>query len=300
MPGPEVRAARPADAPALATLTTAAYLGQWVYTPAQALGWVSRDPFTLLAETKGEVVAALLASPFVTAPGGLRLQLVGAQTGYTPLYLAALPRAAALGYTRLLSVVREDHTPQTTWLGAAGWRNAYQSWGARLDLSTFDPARFAALDKRLYLDGTEVELISQDAPEAVWGALHGLYVQGLEDAPRNPATTHDSASLDYFRQQVAGGAVWAATRRGEVLAYTALTRQGTEVSTEHTATRRDWRRRGLATLVSAQALAAAQAGGAVQATIGGAVANLGMLRLNQRLGYRPEPMWLTWVRALPG
>lgn len=297
-----VRDASADDAPALASLLSAAYLGQWTSTP-EALARRTSTPapgrFTLTALRAGEVVAGLDADPFPTAPGGLRVQLYGEPAAFTPLYLEALPRAAALGFRSLLSVVRQDHRPQVEFLAAVGFRNAYQSWGAHLDLKVFDFAPYRALEERHYLEGPEVQRYSHGSLDAPWDALHALYVEGLHDTPRNPTTTHDSDSLAYFRQQVAAGVVFAAVNRSEVLSYTALSLNNVSVDSEHTATRAVSRGRGLATLVKATALAWAQEQEYATASTGGNVANLPMLRVNQRLGYRPEPMWLTWVRELP-
>lgn len=303
----QIRDALPGDAAALARLLTAAHLNQWVYAPERvrrrldtpALDAPAPGRFTLSALRGGEVVAGLDADPFPTAAGGLRMQLYGDAAAFTPLYLEAILRAAGLGYRQLLSVVRQDHRPQVEFLGAAGFRNAYQSWGAHLDLSTFDFAPYRALEEKHYLDGTEVQRFGPDDKAAPWDALHALYAQGLRDTPKNPTTTHGADTPEYFRREVASGRVFAALRRGEVLAYTALGLNESSVDSEHTATRPDARGQGLATLVKATALAWAREQGYAAASTGGNVANLPMLNINTRLGYRPEPMWLTWVRGVP-
>lgn len=295
-----VRDALPADADALARLLTDTYLGQWVYTPDQMerrIGTPKPGRFTLSAGDGTEVVAGLDADPFITAPGGLRVQLYGDPAAFTPLYLEALTRAHRLGYRQLLSVVRQDHRPQVEFLGVAGWRNAYQSWGAHLDLTGFDFMTYQKLEEKHYLEGTEVHQYGPESPDAPWDALHRLYAESLKDTPRNPTTTH--ASPEYFRTQVAAGRVFAAVRRGEVLSYAVLGLEPGSVSSEHTATRAGHRNRGLATLVKATALNWAGSAGYARASTGGNVANLPMLRVNQRLGYLPEPMWLTWVQGVP-
>lgn len=296
-----IRDARAADAPTLARLLSDAYLGQWVYTPEhviQRLEPVRPGRFTLSARCGRKVQAGLDADPFGTAPGGLRVQLYGDPAAFTPLYLEALTRASVLGYRQLLSVVRQDHRPQVEFLGAAGFRNAYQSWGAHLELSSFDFAPYRALEEKHYLDGTEVHSYAPDNTDAPWDALHRLYAEGLQSTPKNPTTTHDSDSPEYFRSEVAAGRVFAAVRRGEVLSYTALGLNETGVDSEHTATRAASRGQGLATLIKATALAWAREQGYATASTGGNVANLPMLRVNQRLGYLPEPMWLTWVQGI--
>ncbi len=282
-------------------LLTDAYLGQWVYTPeyvTRRLEAVRPGRFALSACSGQEVRAGLDADPFSTVTGGLRVQLYGDPAAFTPLYLEALTRASALGYRQLLSVVRQDHRPQVEFLGAADFRNAYQSWGAHLELPGFDFAGYRALEEKHYLDGTEVHSYAPDSTDAPWDTLHRLYAEGLQDTPRNPTTTHDSGSPEYFRSEVAAGRVFAAVRRGEVLSYTALRLNETGVDSEHTVTRAAGRGQGLATLVKATALTWAREQGYASASTGGNVANLPMLRVNTRLDYRPEPMWLTWVRDI--
>ena len=297
-----VQDASSAQAPALARLLTDAYLGQWTYTPehiTRRLETVRPGRFTLSAYIGQEVRAGLDADPFSTVVDGLRVQLYGDPAAFTPLYLEALTRASALGYRQLLSVVRQDHRPQVEFLGAADFRNAYQSWGAHLELSSFDFAPYRALEEKHYLDGTEVHSYAPDSTDAPWDALHRLYAEGLQSTPKNPTTTHDSSSPEYFRSEIAPGRVFAAVRRGEVLSYTALGLNEKGVDSEHTATRAASRGQSLATLVKATALTWAREQGYTSASTGGNVANLPMLRVNTRLGYRPEPMWLTWVRDLP-
>lgn len=91
--------------------------------------------------------------------------------------------------------------------------------------------------------------------------------------------------------------------KGEIVALTRLTLgdgkgQGREVESEFTATHPAHRARGLGTLVKAHALAWAKGEGYTHAGTGGTVLNLPMLRVNTRLGYVTEPMWVTWERKL--
>jgi len=301
MPDFVLRDALPEDAPDLARLVTAACLGQWTTTTKQLRRRAERPgSFTLCARHGNTVVAGLNADPFVGVPGGLRVQLYGDPAAFTPLYLSALTRASALRFRQLLSVVRQDHRPQVEFLGAAGWRNAYQSWGAHLDLNTFDFAPYRQLEERQFLNGTEVRHFAPDSPDVPWEALHVLHDQSVQDTPRNPTTASVPGDLTHFRHEMAGGPLFVALRGHEVLSYTALKPGGASVETTHTTTRATHRGQGLATLLKATALEWARTAGYLRASTGGNVANLPMLRVNQTLGYRPEPMWLTWVRDLPG
>ena len=70
--------------------------------------------------------------------------------------------------------------------------------------------------------------------------------------------------------------------------------RGQHLDTEHTGVRRAHRSKGLATLLKARSLAWARENGGREASTGGTVLNLPMLKVNHRLGYLPEPMWVTW------
>ncbi|MFC4452562.1 GNAT family N-acetyltransferase [Deinococcus sonorensis] len=303
MPEWTVRAACAADAEALAPLVSAAYLGQWITTPEQLVARMDAagpNHFVLVAEAEGAVQAGVLASGFPTAPAAVRLQWCGVPSASTPLYLAALSWVAtsAPDVRQLISVVREDHADQVAFLTAAGFRNAHQSWGAHLALPDLDLTRYDALEERLYLAGYETERLAWPAPAADLASLYRLWEQGVQDAPRNPTTTPDPLSPETFRSQLQQEVVFLVRWKGQPVASTRLTPTGDSVDTEHTVVDRAHRGRGLATVVKAASLGWARAEGYTRASTGGSVANLPMLRVNQRLGYRPEPMWLTWVRPL--
>ncbi|QFP75751.1 GNAT family N-acetyltransferase [Deinococcus sp. AJ005] len=288
-----------ADAAAVARLVTDGVRGHWTYPPERFRA--SADPLRrrLVASSGTEIVATANLSPFGDAtPDALRLDLAGDGAAFTPLYLALLADLPH-GFSRLLGVTREDFGEQMGFFGAAGFRNAWQSWGAHLDLSGFDFAAFQPLEERLFLKAYEVERLFNDAPEADWAALYALHQRGLADAPRNPTTTPEPLTQAGLRETIVREeTVFVVRWRGEIVALTRLTPQGPEVESENTVTHPDHRSRGLATLVKARALAWAVGEGFLKAGTGGTVLNLPMLRVNTRLGYRVERMWVTWEREL--
>lgn len=296
---PELRPFRNADAPAVARLVTDSVRGHWTYAPAHFRE--NADPLRrrLVAVRAGEVVATAALTPFgAGTPDALRLDLAGEGAAFSPLYLALLAELPQ-GFTRVLGVTREDFGEQVAFFAAAGFRNAWQSWGAHLELGGFDFGRYAAREEQLFMEGYEVERLSPEAPDADWDALHALTVNGVADAPRNPVTTPDPLGWGDLRAVVRREeACFVVRRRGQIVALTRLTPRGGEVDSEHTVTHPAHRSRGLATVLKARALAWAQAEGFMQASTGGTVLNLPMLRVNTRLGYRPEPMWLTWAMPL--
>jgi GNAT superfamily N-acetyltransferase len=289
------------DAPAAARLVTDSVRGHWTYLPEQFRE--SADPLRrrLVALEGKEVVATAHLAPFGAAtPDALRLDLAGDAAAFTGLYQALLADLPG-GFSRLLGVTREDFEEQMAFFGAAGFRNAWQSWGAGLDLRTFDDAAFQPLEERLFLRGYEVGCLSNAAPDTDWAALDALHQAGLADAPRNPTTTPDPLSAAGWREMIVREqVVFIVRRRGEIVAFTRLAPRGQEVQSEDTVTHPDHRSRGLATWLGAHALAWARAGGFTHAGTGGTVLNLPMLRVNARLGYRVGRMWVTWERPLVG
>ncbi|UQN07532.1 GNAT family N-acetyltransferase [Deinococcus sp. QL22] len=164
-----------ADARAVAELVTDGVRGHWTYNVDQFREDVQPDRLRWVAERSGRVVATARLAPFGSgAPDALRLDMTGDGAAFTPLYLALLGRLPA-GFTRLLGVTREDWPEKMGFFGAAGFRNAWQSWGAHLDLAGFKFAPYQPLEERLFLDGYEVERLGKDAPDSDWAALHALY-----------------------------------------------------------------------------------------------------------------------------
>jgi GNAT superfamily N-acetyltransferase len=297
---PQIREFQLPDASQVARLVTASVHDHWTYQPEQFTVSTASDTFRLIAAAE-EVRATLGVSPFGDAlPGAFRLDFAGEAEHFNALYTLALTRLPQ--HAPIIGVTREDFTPQMAFFAAAGFRNAWQSWGAHLDLGRFDFAPYQKLEERLFLDGYEVEILSNTAPDADWAALHALSLEAVVDAPRNPTTTPDALSLEALRAVIVREeTVFVARLKGELVAFTRLTLPKTpehsHAETEHTAVSRAHRSRGLGTVVKARSLAWAKAQGQSGAGTGGTVLNQAMLKVNHRLGYVPEPMWVTWVRV---
>lgn len=291
------------DAQAVARLVTAGVRGHWAYQPEQFREQDNPQRIRLVALRGAEVIATAHLLPFGdAAPDALRLDLAGNGEAFTPLYLHLLAQLPA-GFKRLLGVTREDFSEKMSFFGAAGFRNAWQSWGAHLDLTRFDFEPYRPLEERLFLAGYEVGKLTE--LDADWDAFYELHQAGETDVPRNPTTTPESLSSAELRRMVENEeAAFVVRHKGKVVALTRLTlddkkagrtpSERHEVESEFTVTHPDHRSHGLATLLKAYALAWAKEQGYAKAGTGGTVLNLPMLRVNTRLGYVVGRMWVTW------
>ena len=121
--------------------------------------------------------------------------------------------------------------------------------------------------------------------------MHGDYPGGPATAPE----VHDTAALTALRN---GGTRFFAAfdGRGQVVAVTAIRRDGEHAETDFTSVARAHRRRGLAEAVKAASVLALAAEGASVFVTGGAEENAASLAMNARLGYEVTERWLTLER----
>lgn len=291
-----IRSAKPEDAKTILDLQEQHYLHQWSWNPEDLVRQIQQNPDTcrLVAEHEGQVVGYAYAVPAETS-GVLHVRFY-AHPEHPEARFALLQavRRTHPGKLALESTLREDYTAARQFLEDAGFQNTFQSYGAHLDLQAFDFSPFQGLEERLFIEGFEVQRGHPQPSDA----LFQLYMEGFEDVPQVPATrwtlqTREAFEQAYWQDRFEWFSVWY---RGQIVALTLLEKDQTTVQSEITLTARKFRHRGLSTLVKAHAFQWAKTAGFVQASTGGAVVNLGMLKVNRRLGYAIEPMWVTYTR----
>ena len=187
-------------------------------------------------------------------------------------------------------VLRVDD-PEVPGLLAGGWRVAHRSWAARLRVGE-RIALLAGPVAAAEAIGIRVAEVGPDADPAI-AALEAAV---REDYPGGPATApalHDAPALAALR---AGGTrFFAAMDEGELVAVTAIRREGATAETDFTSVARSHRRRGLAEAVKAASLLALAEEGVDEFGTGGADENAASLAMNARLGYLVTERWLTLV-----
>ena len=188
-------------------------------------------------------------------------------------------------------LVLRDDDPRVAGLLADGWSVRHRSWGARLT----NPDA-AALEALTSVDGYRIAETATADP-----AIAALDATVRVDYPGGPATApqvHDVAALARLR---AGGTRFFAAfgRAGDLVAVTAIRRDGEHAETDFTAVARPHRRRGLAEAVKAASVLALSREGAQVFGTGGAEENAASLAMNARLGYVVTERWLTLVDDRP-
>ena len=86
-----------------------------------------------------------------------------------------------------------------------------------------------------------------------------------------------------------------ALAEGEVVGYAVLQASGERAFHGLTATRRDWRRKGVATALKRAEISAAKRAGFKRLLTESEERNEPMQRLNEKLGFVPAPEWSTVV-----
>jgi mycothiol synthase len=168
--------------------------------------------------------------------------------------------------------------------------------------------RQVGAEKAVALDPTSIEEPTVAPPEGVrivsraesGDVLRGMYevsVQAEEDIPGSLGTRtfEQWRAQDIDKPSRRPELCFIALAGDEVVGYAALDVFGDRAHHGLTATRRDWRRRGVATALKRAEIVAARRAGFRQLVTESEERNEPMRRLNEKLGFVPAPEWSTIV-----
>lgn len=302
----EIRPAQAADYPAIAAIMTGTSPDQ----PASA-GSLARQDSTrrddllhvlLVAEDGGRVVGYAQYTQYADSlePHTVRVSIgVHSRTQRqgvgAALYDALLERARRQPIEWFKMRIRADQFAGLHFAARRGFVEYGRRIEARLALADFDPAAYPDPDALMAEQGLALESIAQYAttPDREH-ALHALKWEIEQDIPIPEPVTN--ITFDDFRAQVLAAedflrdgsfaAVDGVRPVGLLLTFAAGIHA---VDVDLTGTARDYRRRGIAFALKLKGTVWAKAAGCRTMSVTNDLTNIGMLALNERLGYKRLP-----------
>ena len=199
------------------------------------------------------------------------------------------------------TIIREDFVPAAGFLEPEGFEEKFRSWGAHLDLRTFDPTPFEPLTQDLEAAGIRLVAYHDLAGDPDRdGKLEALQRELEEDAVafepviprRHPLLTEPGAILE--------GAVVAVVPDGSFVGLVSLFGETVyaDLDCDFFGVARGYRNRGIATALLARSAEVAQALGGHKLGTGGGGNDTPMMRVIRKLGFDIEPAWITFASSV--
>jgi len=202
-------------------------------------------------------------------------------------------RAGAFGETMLQMEVRESEPESREFLEHRGFVQTGSEKALALDLTQIEaPEVGPPPGVRIVTRVEEPDLLDQ---------MYVVGVQADEDIPGSEGvpTFEEWKMHEIDRPTRRPDLCFIALAGDEVVGYAALQVFGDLAHHGLTATRRDWRRRGVASALKRAEIAAAKRAGFRKLSTESEDRNEPMRRLNEKLGYVPEPAWSMVVMQGP-
>jgi GNAT superfamily N-acetyltransferase len=192
--------------------------------------------------------------------------------------------------------IREDFVPAAGFLDPEGFVERFRSWGAHLDLSSFDPTRFDPLVPELERDGIRLAAYHDlagdpDRDRRLVDLQRELEEDALAFEPVIPRRHDDVTSPDTLLDAT----VVAVAPDGRYVGIASLVGEaaGAQLGCGFTGVALPYRNRGIATALKARVAQIATGMGCVELNTGGGGVDTPMLRVNRKLGFEIEPAWIT-------
>lgn len=217
------------------------------------------------------------------------------------LFDATLKLLAGRAAESIWTCIRQDFVPAAAYLEEREFQEQFRSWGASLNLDSFESSAYLDNLERLAELGirlrTFTDLSSDPARDKKIAALQA---ELEEDAPhyepiipkRHPRP-HDPETLT--------GSYVVAEHSGTYIGLAGLTEQQrspTDTGAGLVGVKRQYRGQGVGTALLAHTATWAKERGYEEVTGGGAGTNTAMLKTIARVGFDVEPAWITFAKFL--
>jgi GNAT superfamily N-acetyltransferase len=307
-----IREARKADLPAIVELVTRAEPDDPPVT-LETVQWVidradPDRPHPHLVATVGDgLVGWTLLRGVASLDAAFLIVAVDPDARRQGIGTALLDRAlgAAAGESEVVAVASAAAPDALAFAEHRGFEEEHRVYESRLEMSTFDPDGFGALEPPLVLAGYRFSFLSEEDSPALRRSLHELNETAVQDIPAGrpiQPTTFAVWLRDWIEAPHALPQAFSVALRGdEPVAFSYVVSQSEGVGyTWMTAVARAHRGHGLGLAVKVRALRAANAIGLRQVLTNNDPDNGPMLAINRRLGFRDLPARVWFRKALTG
>ncbi len=276
----------------------------------------TRDPNTIFGQLAAEDDGGIVAT------GYFREEADSAATGKFLVYVQVRPDRQGEGIGRCLfdgilghldvhepeilqSFTREDHEAGIVFLKKRGFRISMKEQDSELDLSTFEPAKFADVVTKVRESGIEIvpasELSKRDPDwmRKTW-ELHGEIIPDVPDDDALVNMPFEEFAKTFDHPDYLPDGYFLALDGGRYVGMSSVwnrrVKKG-EVYTRLTGVVRSHRRRGIATALKVRAHEFAKSTGA-RVVVTDNEENNPMYGLNVQLGFTPTKAWLQFRKEL--
>ena len=221
------------------------------------------------------------------------------------LYERILSDLLALKAVRAFASAREDYPRSVAFLQKNGFSETRRTWESRLPLNTFDFSKFVHYLERFSAHGLTITTLAEERqrdPECL-KKLHELYVVIMEDVPHPDQYT--PVDFEHFLRYsvehpdaIAEG-YFIAKDREEYIGLSNLRKSKDEPKDLYqglTGVRREYRNKGVAMALKLKTIEYARAHGYEIIKTWNDSTNIGMLAINEKLGFVRQPAWITFVK----
>lgn len=211
----------------------------------------------------------------------------------------------ALNAIRIFTSAREDYSRSLQFLQENGFVEARRSWESRLAVKTFDFSKFTHYLEKFSAHGLTISTLAEERQRdpACLKKLYELYVLVMEDVPHPDQYT--PVDFEHFLRYsvehpdaIAEG--YFIAKDGEkYIGLSNLRRSLGEPKDLYqglTGVRREYRNRGIAMALKLKTIEYARMHGYDFIKTWNDSTNVGMLAINEKLGFVRQPAWITFVK----
>jgi GNAT superfamily N-acetyltransferase len=201
---------------------------------------------------------------------------------------------------------REDMACRVGFFERRGFVEDMRMWTSVLNLTTFDPSRFAHLAPAVEAQGIQIRALAELGPTdpVVLRKLYEMWSEVRRDIPHPPTDEPTEVSLQSFlenhdRPSLLPEGFFVALD-GEMYVGTSHLWRSPDprvLRTGGTGVRRAYRRRGIAFALKVRSLEFGKARGYTSVQTENELNNRGMLAINDQLGFAKNPAWVHYLKS---